>query len=199
MKKMTLFHKKKIQKPNLVPVYVLLTNLNLILAMLNGELKLSQNEKAVKPTSVSTDVLLDQKLEIRSEDLDSIRNATSIAIHWFVDCQYVRETKEFSTQEIFTEPNKTHRIEALVEASFEPIPTKSVPTLTSKLIADWRTQHKAELPYICHNKSKVAADPNKIYGHFTTNITVYGNWFSEKCVYGFAPSTVFVMINLIRD
>lgn len=144
--------------------------------MLNGELKLSQNEKSVKPTNISTETLLDQRLEIRREDLQTIQNATSIAVHWFVDCHYVRETKEFKTKEIFTEPNKNHRIEALIEASFDPLPTKSVPTLTSKLISNWRTEHKSDLPYVCHNKSKVPADPNKIYGYFATNITVHGNW-----------------------
>lgn len=145
--------------------------------MLNGELKLSQGEKLIQSTKISTETLLDQKLEIRREDLETIQNATSISVHWFVDCHYVRETKEFKTQEIFTDPNKTHRIEALIEASFDPLPNKTVPTLTSKLISNWRTKHKTELPYVCNNnKSQVLADPSKIYGYFATNITVYGNW-----------------------
>lgn len=148
--------------------------------MLNGELKLLQRDKHMKPTNIATGTLLDQRLEIRPEDLASIKNATSTVVHWFIDCHFVRETKELNTQEIFTEPNKTHRIEALIEASFEPLPTKSVPTLTSKLISNWRTQHKADLPFVCNNKSQVATNPNKIYGYFATNITVYGNCIARK-------------------
>ena len=143
--------------------------------MLNGELKLLQREKHVKPTNIATNTLLDQRLEIRPEDLASIKNASSTVVHWFIDCEYVRETKELNTQEIFTDPNKTHHIEALIEASFEPLPAKSVPTLTSKLISNWRTQHKADLPFVCNNKSQVATNPNKVYGYFATNISVYGN------------------------
>lgn len=142
--------------------------------MLNGEIKFVQEDNQVKFVNISTETLLDQKLDIRTEDLESLENATNIVVHWFVDCHYVRQTKEFKTQQIFTEPNRTHHIEALVEASFKPIPPKSVPTLTSKLISNWRSQHKADLPYVCNNKSEITPDPDTVYGHFQTNITVFG-------------------------
>lgn len=135
---------------------------------------LSQDDVVKKSLNISTDIPLEQKLEIRSEDIDSIQNASSVVVHWFVDCHYVRQTKEFHTQHIFSEPNKTHHIEALVEASFDPVAAKSVPTLKSRLISNWRSQHKAELPYVCHNKSQVVPDPSKVYGFFETNITVFG-------------------------
>lgn len=137
-------------------------------------MKLNQNGNQIKSSNISTEELLDIKLNIRPEDLKSIENATNTVVHWFVDCHYVRQTNEFKTQEIFTEPNKTHHIEALVEASFETAPTKSVPTITSKLITNWRTQHKTKLPYVCHNKSQIAPDAEKIYGFFETNITAFG-------------------------
>lgn len=145
-----------------------------ISATLNGEMKLTQSGHVVRPHNVSTAVALEQRLDIRLGDLDSIKNATSTVTHWFIDCQYVRETKDMKLQHIFNEPNRTHHIDALIEASFEPIPIKPVPTLKSKLISNWRTQHKADLPFICHNRSKITPDPNKVYGHFEANVTVYG-------------------------
>lgn len=151
-----------------------LTKENLISALLNGEMNLSQNGNGIKAMIISTEDLLDINLNIRPEDLTSIENATSTIVHWFVDCHYVRKTKEFKTQEIFTEPNKTHHIEALVEASFDAAPTKNVPSITSKLITNWRTQHKADLPFVCHNKSQTAPHDDKIYGYFQRNITVFG-------------------------
>lgn len=141
---------------------------------LNGEMELTQSGEDVLPRNVSTAVALEPKLNIRAEDLAAIANATNIITHWFVDCQYVRGTKDMKLQHTFTEPNRTHHIEALIEASFEPVPTKPAPTLKSKLVSNWRTQHKADLPYICHNRSKTTPDPSKVYGHFEANVTVFG-------------------------
>lgn len=141
---------------------------------LNGEMRLIQNNKRIQHGNITTETTIDQKLDIRPEDLRSIENATSTVVHWFIDCQYVRQTKELQTQHIFMEPNKTHEIEALVESTFESNPLKSVPTLKSKLISNWRQQHKSDLPYICHNQSHISPDPNKVYGYFRTNITVFG-------------------------
>lgn len=138
-------------------------------------MKLTQSGQDVRPHNVSTAAALEPRLQIRREDLDSIENATSTVTHWFIDCQHVRETKDMKLQHTFNEPNRTHHIEALIEASFEPIPTKPVPTLKSKLVSNWRTKHKADLPYICRNQSKILPDPNKIYGYFETNVTVFGN------------------------
>ncbi|XP_031635135.1 uncharacterized protein LOC116348301 isoform X2 [Contarinia nasturtii] len=144
-----------------------------VTSMLNGDLKLVQDGNQIKSMNISTETLLDQRLDIRHEDMHSLENATNIVVHWFVDCHYVRQTNEFKTQQIFTEPNRTHRIEALVEATFKPIPSITVPKLTSKLISNWRSQHKADLPYVCGNKSQTVPDGENIYGHFETNITVF--------------------------
>lgn len=142
--------------------------------MLNGELKLSQDGNQIRSKNISTEILLDQELMIRPEDMNSLKNATSVVVHWFIDCHYVRQTTELKSQQIFTESNQTHHVEALIEASFDQTPPKTLPTITSKLITNWRSQHKADLPFICQNKSKILADPNKIYGHFETNITIHG-------------------------
>lgn len=146
--------------------------------MLNGEMKMIHGGSVIKSKNISSELLLDQMLDIRPEDLESIENATSTVVHWFVDCHYVRQTMELKTQQIFTESNRTHHIEALIEASFDSTPTKTVPTITSKLITNWRSQHNADLPYVCHNKSKIPADPNKIYGHFETSISIFGKEYS---------------------
>lgn len=141
---------------------------------LNGEMGLTQSGQEIQPQNVSTGIALEPNLNIRRDDLVALENATSIVTHWFVDCQHVRDTKDMKFQHIFTEPNRTHRIEALVEAVFEPISTKPAPTLKSKLVSNWRTQHKTDLPYICNNRSKIVPDPAKVYGHFEKNVTVFG-------------------------
>lgn len=137
-------------------------------------MELTQSDQAVRRHNVSTAVALEPRLRIRREDLDSIANATNTVTHWFIDCQHVRETKDMKFQHIFSEPNRTHHIEALIVASFEPLPTKPLPTIKSKLVADWRIQHKADLPYICNNQKNISPNPNKIYGYFETNVTVFG-------------------------
>lgn len=137
-------------------------------------MKIAQSDQIVRPHNVSTAVAFETRLNIRRGDLNSIENATSTVTHWFIDCQHVRDTKDMKIQHSFNEPNRTHHIEALIEASFEAVPTKPVPTLKSKLISNWRTQHKGDLPYICHSQSNTTPDPTKIYGYFETNITVFG-------------------------
>lgn len=148
--------------------------------MLNGALELSQNEMRIISQNITTKTLLNQNIEIRREDLDSIENATNTIVHWFIDCHYIKQTNEFKNQQLFTDPNKIHHIEALIEASFEsnPIKTKTIPTIKSNLITTWRSQHaKIDLPYVCNNKSQIQPNPNKVYGYFEANVTVFGNFF----------------------
>lgn len=58
------------------------------------------------------------------------KNATSIVTHWFVDCVYYGESSNFTFDYKYDKPDKTHVIEALVVAGFEPITTPA-PTTTS--------------------------------------------------------------------
>lgn len=185
-------NEKKIKtQPNVIFIV-----LKIIAAMLNGEIHLSQNGAKIKSTNISTEVPLEYKLEIRKEDFDSIANASSTVVHWFVDCKYFRQTKEFKTQLIFPEPNKTHRIEALAEASFEPATTKTAPTLNSKLISDWRSQHNSNWPYVCNNKSKIIPNPNKIYGYFESSLTAFGKTISTHFI-GISETFLSLSLSLL--
>lgn len=163
---------------------ILILNLNLICLLrvsdeLNGRMVLKQNSDELSNENVASNESLEQKIVLREADYASISNETSIFVHWFIDCNYVRRSKELNTIHIFSEPNKTHHIEALVEISFEPLvstsTSKTVPTLKSRLISDWQTMHQHNLPYVCFNKSKIQPDAEKIYGYFAQNITVFGS------------------------
>lgn len=135
---------------------------------------LKQNGFDRKSHDIAIDEPLEQRLELRKSDLLSIQNATSIIVHWMVDCNHIRQTKEMHTSHLFGEKNRTHLIEALIEASFESLPTKSIPTFQSKLITEWQTAHRNDLPFVCHNRSGIVPDSNKVYGYFHKKIITAG-------------------------
>lgn len=163
-------------------------------------MELKQNSDELSNENIASDEPLEQKIVLREADYASISNETSIFVHWFIDCNYVRRSKELNTIHVFSEPNKTHHIEALVEISFEPpvstSTSKTVPTLKSRLISDWQTTHQHNLPYVCFNKSKIQPDAEKIYGYFAQNITVFGsNETIPICICMFFA--LFVLISLL--
>lgn len=137
---------------------------------------LKQNGIERSTKDVSIDDPMQQMLELRVADMKTIQNATNIIVHWLVDCNHIRQTREIYTTHLFGTSNKTHLIEALVEASFEPPLPKTLPTLKTKLITEWQMAHRNDLPYVCNNRSMVAPDPAKVYGHFARNITTAGNY-----------------------
>lgn len=134
---------------------------------------LKQNGFDRKSRDIAIDEPMEQRLELRKADLLSIQNATSVIVHWTVDCNHIRQTKEMHTTHLFGEKNRTHLIEALIEASFETS-SKTIPTLESKLITEWQTAHRNDLPFVCNNRSRIVPDPNKVYGYFHKNITTAG-------------------------
>lgn len=118
-------------------------------------------------SNITSNVALELTLDIRPEDFHSNRNATNTVVHWIIDCQYIRQSKALKTQSFFNESIKVHQIEALIESS-------SIPTIDSELISMWRQLHQFDLPFICQNQSHIIPDPNKTYGYFHTNVTVFG-------------------------
>lgn len=58
------------------------------------------------------------------------QSATSILTYWFVDCIYYGQTPGYIFNFNYTQPGKTHHVEALVIASFEP-PTTTTSTSTT--------------------------------------------------------------------
>lgn len=135
---------------------------------------LEQNGFDRKSRDVAIDEPMEQRLDLRKADLQSIENATSVIVHWMVDCNHIRQTKEMHTSQLFGETNRTHLIEALIEASFESLTSKAIPTLKSKLITEWQTAHRNDLPFVCNNRSGIVPDSNKVYGYFHNNITTAG-------------------------
>lgn len=140
---------------------------------------------------IAIDEPMEQKLELRHADMASIENATSVIVHWLIDCNHIRQSKELYTTHLFGDSNKTHLIEALVEATFEPLPPKTLPTLKTKLISEWQTAHRNDLPYVCNNRSQITPDPSKVYGHFARNITTAGKVM--KRTYSVEPSLSWFM------
>lgn len=132
--------------------------------------------------SVARDQSVEQEIVLRDADYASIANASSIIVHWFVDCNYVQRSKEFRSVYTFGQANRTHLIEALIEATLEPESAQSIPAIQSRLISDWQTTHQPSLPFVCHNKSLVAGDPDKIYGYFAKNVTVFGRAGTISCI-----------------
>ena len=58
------------------------------------------------------------------------QSATSVLTYWFVDCIYYGQTPGYIFNFNYTQPGKTHQVEALVIASFEP-PTTTTSTSTT--------------------------------------------------------------------
>lgn len=171
----------------------------LAIAELNGNMQLKQNGARLLDENVARDQSVEQEVVLRDGDFTSIANASGIIVHWFVDCNYVRRSKELHSAYTFTEANRTHHIEALVEVALDTEPiVQTIPALKSRLISDWQTTHQPRLPFVCHNKSGVAPDDDKIYGHFAKNVTVFGRAETITCILStltmsivFAPFSLF--------
>jgi hypothetical protein len=58
------------------------------------------------------------------------QSATSVLTYWFVDCIFYGQTPGYIFNFNYTQPGKTHHVEALVIASFEP-PTTTTSTSTT--------------------------------------------------------------------
>lgn len=144
-------------------------------AELNGHMQLQQNGARLLDESVARDQAVGQEIVLRDADYASIANASAIVVHWFVDCNYVQRSRELHSAYTFAAANRTHHIEALVEVTLDTERTaQEIPPLKSRLISDWQTTHQPRLPFVCGNRSGVAPDEDKIYGHFAKNVTVFG-------------------------
>lgn len=148
---------------------------------LNGQLQFKQNGARLLDENVARDQPVEQEIVLRDADYASIANA-SVIVHWFVDCNYVQRSKEFRSAHTFGEANRTHFIEALIEVTLEPEPAHTIPAIQSRLISDWQTMHQPKLPFVCHNKSGIVADSDKIYGYFAKNVTVFGIAETISCI-----------------
>ncbi|XP_012148190.1 uncharacterized protein LOC100879796 isoform X2 [Megachile rotundata] len=97
---------------------------------LNGDIGIIQSNKTVADTYVSSISETNMTINIRKGDLDYLMNATSVSIYWFIDCKYYGQTSDFYFLYNFTIPDRSHIVEALVLASYDPITTTTVSPTT---------------------------------------------------------------------
>lgn len=106
---------------------------------LNGQLLLFQNNTNVSKSSpityVSTGSELVQTVEINAADYEYLnQSASSIIVHWFVDCIYQGNTTSYSFSSNYTQPETQHEVLGIVVANIGPPPQPTptpVPTTTA--------------------------------------------------------------------
>ncbi|XP_076644216.1 uncharacterized protein LOC143354205 isoform X2 [Halictus rubicundus] len=96
---------------------------------INGDIEIIQPNKTVGDEYVSSATEANVTINMRKGDVDYLKNATTVSTYWFIDCTYYDQTTDFNFLYNFTNPDTSHVIEALVVASFEPLPTV-LPTTT---------------------------------------------------------------------
>ncbi|XP_046660633.1 melanocyte protein PMEL isoform X2 [Homalodisca vitripennis] len=104
--------------------------------LLNGGMNLTQNNKSVENNDVSSAAEVTHWISFSDPDEEFLaENATLIQTFWFVDCIYYGATSDLSFRYNYSDAvDKTRSVEALVVASFDPIPsptTTQAPTTTT--------------------------------------------------------------------
>ena len=80
---------------------------------------------------VSSTVEVSHRVDLTDADHAFLtQHATRVLTYWFVDCIYYGQTPGYIFNFSYTQPGKTHHVEALVIASFEP-PTTTTSTSTT--------------------------------------------------------------------
>lgn len=104
-----------------------------ITALLNGNMSVTQSGHLREDEFVSSTVEVSHHVNLAEMDHAFLtQSATSVLTYWFVDCIYYGQTPGYVFNFNYTQPGKTHHVEALVVASFEPpITTTSTSTTTS--------------------------------------------------------------------
>ncbi|GFG31677.1 hypothetical protein Cfor_04834 [Coptotermes formosanus] len=104
-----------------------------ITALLNGNMSVTQSGHLREDEFVSSTAEVSHHVDLADMDLAFLaQDATSVLTYWFVDCIYYGQTPGYAFNFNYTQPRKTHDVEALVVASFEPpVTTTSTSTTTS--------------------------------------------------------------------
>lgn len=99
---------------------------------LNGNITNIQNNKTIQNSLAMTYVPIEHVVKLKDTDLSLLNNsATQVVTYWFVDCVYYGPSNNYSLMMNYTEPEKDHRIEALVIAGYEPLTTPAPSTTTT--------------------------------------------------------------------
>ncbi|XP_043264697.1 uncharacterized protein LOC122404626 isoform X2 [Colletes gigas] len=97
---------------------------------LNGDIEITQPNKTLESTYVSSASEANMTITLREGDMDYLKKATTTSIFWFIDCKYYGQTNDLSFPYNFTDPDTSHVLEALVVASYDS-PTTTVPPPTT--------------------------------------------------------------------
>lgn len=99
---------------------------------LNGEIDIHQANNTATNSYVSSSSEANVTLNIRDGDMDYLKKATSLSAYWFIDCHYYGQTSDLYLPYNFTIPDKSHLLDALVIASYDP-PTTVAPITTTTI------------------------------------------------------------------
>lgn len=82
---------------------------------------LMQNSSVVDTDYISSAIALNQTILLTESDSRVLAKATYTRTYWFINCQYLGTSDEFTKLSNFTTENEEYTIEALVVASFDKV------------------------------------------------------------------------------
>ncbi|XP_012251514.2 uncharacterized protein LOC105683477 [Athalia rosae] len=143
---------------------------------LNGNMTLHQPNRTVVNDCVSSKSDTKIQIDLRKGDYDYIAHkATSISTFWFVDCKFFGQSPNFTFTYNFTEPDKTHVVEALIVASYEPPVTTTTlaPTTVAPPTTTLNPNTSTIMPNISTTKPPITViTPATVVTESNTNPTV---------------------------
>lgn len=95
-------------------------------------MELKQNNITRSEQYVSSKGTVRHLIDLKQTDANYIKSAPTVLSYWFVDCVYYGFNNYLQFDFNYTDPDKTHVVEALVVADFTPLPpTTTVPPSTT--------------------------------------------------------------------
>lgn len=82
---------------------------------------MTQNRSVVDTDYISSATPLNQTIVLTESDQRVLEKATYTRTYWFINCQYIGTSDEFTKLDNYTSENQNYTIEALVVASFEKV------------------------------------------------------------------------------
>lgn len=100
--------------------------------LLGGELDYIQNNTKRDNDYISTNMPVNHSIALRQSDLDYLKEKASyVTVYWFENCVYIGKSNDFFFVKHYHEPEQNYEIEALIIASFEPLPEPTTTTTTT--------------------------------------------------------------------
>lgn len=100
-------------------------------SLLNGQMELIQNRSIVDTEYISSATPLNQTIVLTESDNRVLKQATYTRTYWFINCQYIGTSDEFTKLSNYTSENQNYTIEALVVASFDKLPEPTTTTTST--------------------------------------------------------------------